>query len=125
MKALTTILFLAIIGAGVYYFFFSSASDTVEVTGRLQLSQQGNMDINAPQVSGPLYYAVVKGTAKNNSKKQLKNIFIKYKIAGQSTSAMLFDVLPGQQVQFTTKSIRTKAANPEYYLENVQYDEKN
>lgn len=125
MKVFISIIFIAIIGYGVYYFFFESKTDTVEVTGNIQVSQQGNLDINAPQVSGPLYIALVRGKAKNNSETPLKNVFIKYKVAGKNTSAMIFDLGPGQEVNFTTKSVRTKASNPSYYLEGIQYEEHN
>lgn len=125
MKALITIIFLGAIAGGLYYYFFMASGSDVEVAGKLQVSQSGNMDINAPQVSGPLYFVVVKGTAKNNSDKPLKNVFIKYKVAGKNTSAMIFDLGPGQQLEFTTKSIRTRASNPSYYFDGVEFEEQN
>ena len=108
----------------ILYFVFGSAKGDVEVTGKIQVSQQQSYDINAPAVSGPLYLAFVKGTVKNNTNKQLKNIFIKYSIAGQQTSATVFDHAPGQMIEYNTKGVKTKAMNPEYYFDGVQYDEK-
>jgi hypothetical protein len=125
MKVLLAIIFIGAIMGGVYYYFFMQSGDTVEVTGNIQVSQQGNFDINAPQVSGPLYMAVVKGTAKNNSDEPLKNVFIKYNVAGQNTSAMIFDIGPGQQIEFYTNSVKTRAKNPSYYLDGVQYEDYN
>ncbi len=114
---------LLILGAGGYYGYqeFLDTSGTVKITGNIQVSQQGNFNINAPQVSDPLYMATIRGTAKNTSKKPLKNIFIKYNVAGISTSAMIFDLGPGQQVNFTTKSVKTHSKNPSFNLENILF----
>jgi hypothetical protein len=88
------------------------------------MSQQPNYDINTPQTSDPSYFVVVKGKVKNNLKKPLKNIFIKYNIGGQQTSATVFDLAPGQELDFNTRGVKTSAANPEYSYEGVHYDEK-
>lgn len=124
MKFFLGFILVGAIGVGIYYFVFASAKGDVEVTGKIQVSQQQSYDINAPAVSGPLYLAVVKGTVKNNTNKPLKNIFIKYSIAGQVTSATVFDLAPGQMIEYNTKGVKTKAMNPEYYFDGVQYDEK-
>ena len=125
MRAFIYFLLFAAIAGGVYYYFFIASGSTVEVSANIQVSQQGNYDINAPQVSGPLYIAVVKGIAKNTSDTPLKNVFIKYKVAGKNTSAMIFDLGPGQQIEFITKSVKTRARNPSFYLDGVQYEEQN
>ncbi len=122
MKGFLTLLFLAALGYGAYYYFFEYSNSTVEITGNIQVYQGDNMNINAPRVSGPLYTVVVQGEATNNSEEPLKNVIIKYKVAGQSTSAIIFDMAPGQKIPFTTKSIRTKLLNPPFYFEGVQHD---
>ncbi len=122
MKGFLTLLFLAALGYGAYYYFFEYSNSTVEITGNIQVYQGDNMNINAPRVSGPLYTVVVQGEATNNSDESLKNVIIKYKVAGQSTSAIIFDMAPGQKVPFITKGIRTKALNPRFYLDGIQYD---
>jgi hypothetical protein len=66
---------------------------------------------------------VVKGKVKNNTKKSLENIFIRYTIGGQQTSATIFDLAPGQQVEFNTRGVETSASSPEYDYEGIQYDE--
>ena len=124
MRLLVGFILVGAIGVGIYYFVFANAKGDVEVTGKIQVSQQQSFDINAPAVSGPLYLAVVSGTVKNNTSKHLKNIFIKYSIAGQQASATVFDLSPGQILNFNTKGIKTKAMNPEYHFDGVQYDEK-
>ena len=122
MKFLLGFILVGAIGAGIYYFVFAGAQGDVEVTGKIQVSQQQSYDINAPSVSGPLYLAVVSGTVKNNTGKHLKNIFIKYSIAGQQVSATVFDLAPGQILRYNTKGVKTKAMNPEYHFDGVQYD---
>lgn len=122
MKGFLTLLFLAALGYGAYYYFFEYSNNTVEITGNIQVYQGDNMNINAPRVSSPLYTVVVQGEATNNSDEPLKNVIIKYKVAGQSTSAIIFDMAPGQKIPFTTKSIRTKLLNPSFYFEGVQHD---
>ena len=123
MKGFLTLLFLAALGFGAYYYFFEYSNSKVEVTGNIKVHQGDNMDINAPRVGAPLYTVVVQGEATNNSDEQLKNVIIKYKVAGQSTTAIIFDLAPGQKVPFITKGIRTKAMNPSFYFEGVQHDE--
>jgi len=122
MKGFLTLLFLAVLGCGAYYYFFEYSNSEVEVTGNIKVHQGDNMNINAPRVGAPLYTVVVQGEATNNSDEQLKNVIIKYKIAGKSTSAIIFDLAPGQKVPFITKSIRTPALNPSFYFEGVQHD---
>ena len=122
MKGFLTLLFLAVLSYGAYYYFFEYSKSTVEVTGNIKVHQGDNMDINAPRVGAPLYTVVVQGEATNNSDEQLKNVIIKYKIAGKSTSAIIFDLAPGQKAPFITKSIRTPALNPSFYFEDVQYE---
>ena len=124
MKAFIIIL---ILGAGGYfgYTHYINPDDIVKVTGNIQVSQRSNFNINAPQVSGPLYDATVHGTAQNTTNKPLKNVIIKYKIAGKNSSAMIFDLAPGQQVEFTTSAIKTKGKNPPYGLEQVHVEKMN
>ncbi len=124
MKFFTGLILMGAIGVGIYYYFFEMSKKEVEVTGKIQVSQQQSYDTNAPSVSGPLYLAVVKGTVKNNTDQHLTNVFIKYSIAGQEASATVFDLAPGQTVDFNTRGVKTRAVNPEYYFEGVQFDEK-
>ncbi len=114
---------LLILGAAGYYGYqeFLDTSGTVKITGNIQVSQQGNFNINAPQLGPDLYMATISGTAKNTTNKTLKNVFIKYKVAGTGTSAMIFDLGPGQQVDFTTKSVKTHSKNPSFNLENILF----
>jgi hypothetical protein len=124
MKAFIIIL---VLGVGGYFGYtqYINPSDIVKVTGNIQVSQRSNFNINAPQVSGSLYDATVHGTAQNMTSKPLKNVIIKYKIAGKNSSAMVFDLAPGQMVEFTTSAIKTKGKNPPYNLEQVHTEEMN
>ena len=118
---------LLILGAGGFYGYqeFLDTSGTVKITGNIQVSQQGNFNINAPQLGPNLYMATISGTAKNTTNKTLKNVFIKYKISGKGTSAMIFDLGPQQLINFTTIGVQTKSKNPPFFLENVLFEESN
>jgi hypothetical protein len=122
MKTLIILIILASAGYFGYEEYLTSP-DIVKVTGNIQVSQQGNFNINAPQVSGPLFIATVSGSIKNISGKPLKNIFIKYSIAGDNSTAMLFDLQPGQETTYITKGVKTKAKNPAFKFESVQFEE--
>jgi hypothetical protein len=123
VKLLAALTFLCVIGGGIYYLLFANTVDKVEVTGKIQISKQRTSDIVGSETSDPLFMAVVKGKVKNNTNKPLENIFIKYTIGGQQTSATIFDLAPGQQVEFNTRGIETTASNPGYDYEGIQYDE--
>lgn len=120
-----TFVILLILGAAGYYGYqeFFDTSGTVIITGNIQVSQQGNFNINAPQLGQDLYMATIRGTAKNTTNKPLKNVFIKYKVAGIGTSAMIFELGPQQQIDFTTKGVKTRSKNPPFFLENVLFEE--
>jgi hypothetical protein len=122
MKALIIIVILASAGYFGYEEYFKPP-DVVKVTGNIQVSQQGNFNIDAPQVSGPLYMATVSGTIKNTGRKPMRNVYIKYSISGKSSTAMLFDLQPGQERSYTTKSVKTKAKNPSLTFESVLFEE--
>lgn len=123
MKFLTILMLLGAIGGGVYYISAIEIESDVEITGKLQRSQQTNEVIYDTEASGPLYFVVFNGKVKNNLKRPIKNVFIKYTVGGQQTSATIFDIAPGQVLDFNTKGIKTTIANPEYSFEGVYYDE--
>ena len=123
VKLLAALTFLCVIGGGIYYLLFANTVDKVEVTGKIQISKQHTSEISDSETTDHLFMAVVKGKVKNNTNKPLENIFIKYTIGGQQTSATIFDLAPGQQVEFNTRGIETTASNPGYDYEGIQYDE--
>jgi hypothetical protein len=120
-KIFYIIILLGLAGYGGYYLYGELQKETLTVTGNIQVSQQINID--AQQSSGTVYIAVVKGTIKNNTSKPLKNIFVIYKIADENTSATVFDLQPGEQVEFNTRGVKTGLSHPEFYYDGVQYDE--
>ena len=122
MKTLIIVILIGVVGFFGYQYFFNP-TDTVKITGNIQVSQRGNFDINAPRVSGPMYIATVSGTVQNTTTKPLKNVFIMYKISGKNTSAMIFELGPGQQKNFTTKSVKTIGKNPSFNLDDILYEE--
>jgi len=126
VSQMKTIIIIVILAVGGYFGYqkYIVNPNAVKITGNIQVSQQGNFNINASQVSGPLYIATVSGTATNTTSKSLENVLIQYFISGESSSVMIFDLAPGQQVTFTTKSIKTRGSNPPYNLENVIFDYK-
>jgi len=123
VKLLASLIFLCVIGGGAYYLLFSKTVASVEVTGKIQISKQHSQEISSSLTSGTLFMAVVKGRVKNNTNTPLENIFIKYTIGGQQTSATVFDLAPGQQVEFNTRGVETTASSPDYDYEGIQYDE--
>jgi len=122
VRFLAILILLGAIGAGIYYLLSMEIVDDIKVTGKLQISQQLGHYVNTPQVSDASYFAVVEGKIRNNLGKPIKNVFIKYKIAGQETSATVFDLAPGQEINFNTRGVNTSASNPEYDFVGLCYD---
>lgn len=122
-KFLLILLILGGAGYGGYYLYGYLNVTTVDVTGKVMVSQIANYDVDSKSNSSSTFDAVVKGVAKNNTKKPLKNVFIKFKIADETTSATIFDLGPGEMTEFTTKSVRTDRKNPEYSFDGILYDE--
>lgn len=121
--------FLAIIiliaglgGGGIYYLLSMEKTEDIKVTGKLQISQQPGKHVQASEGSGGSYFAVVEGKIRNNLGKPIKNVFIKYMIAGEETSATVFDLAPGQEMKFNTRGVNTSASNPEYDFLGIYYD---
>lgn len=122
VRFLAILTLLGAIGAGIYYLLSMEVVDDIKVTGKLQISQQQGHYVTTSQASDASYFAVVEGKIRNNLGKPIKNVFIKYKIAGQETSATVFDVAPGQEIKFNTRGVNTDASNPEYDFVGLCYD---
>lgn len=124
---ITKILYIIILSGGafygMYYLYGEISKESLTVTGNIQVSQQLLFDDEVKQTDSPTYMAVVKGSVKNNTDEHLKNVFIKYNIAGQNTSATIFDLQPGEQVEFNTRGVKTGISSPDFYFDGVQYDE--
>lgn len=116
------ILLTAAGGGGIYYLLSKETVEDVKVTGKLQISEQYGSYVMASQTGDENFYAVIEGKIKNNLKKPIKNIFIKYVIAGQETSATIFDLAPGQELHFNTSGVATSAKNPEFDFVGLYYD---
>jgi len=121
-RFLAILILLAAAGGGVYYLLTMERVEDVKVIGKLQISQQFGSYVNTSQGDDAAYYAVVEGKVKNNLGKPIKNLFIKYMIAGQETSATVFDLAPGQEIHFNTSGVATSASNPEYDFIGLYYD---
>jgi hypothetical protein len=122
MKILLYILLIVAIGGGAYYYFYANSEETVEVRGSVHVSKNNSNYVSAAEGSGQQYFAVVQGVAKNKSKQTLKSVFIKYKIGGENTSTIIFDLGPGQQVDFVNKSVQIDAKDPDYFLDAIQFE---
>jgi hypothetical protein len=122
VKFLTIVLLLTTLGGGIYYLLSMETVEDVKVTGNLQISEQFGKYVMASQTEGANYYAVIEGKVKNNLGKSIKNVFIKYVIAGQETSATIFDLAPGQELHFNTSGVATTGSNPEYDFVGLYYD---
>lgn len=110
------------VGGGVYYLFSMEVVEDLKVTGTLQISQQPCSNAAESQASEASYFAAVHGKIKNNMKKAIKNVFVIFIIDGQKVSATIFDLAPGQQLDFNTHGIQTNVPKPEYKYEGVNYD---
>jgi hypothetical protein len=122
VRFLAILTLLGGIGVGIYYLLSTEVVDDIKVTGKLQISQQQGNYIKTTQSPDASYFAVVEGKIRNNLGKPIKNVFIKYKIAGQETSATVFDLAPGQEMNFNTHGVNTDASNPEYDFVGLCYD---
>ena len=120
VRFLTIIILLTAVGGGIYYLLSMERVEDVKVTGKLQISQQYGSYVMASQTGDANFYAVIEGKIKNNLKKPLKNIFIKYVIAGKETSATIF--APGQELHFNTSGVATTGSNPEFDFVGLYYD---
>ena len=122
VRFLTIIILITAVGGGIYYLLSMERVEDVKVTGKLQISQQYGSFVMASQTGDANFYAVIEGKIKNNLKKPLKNIFIKYVIAGKETSATIFDLAPGQELHFNTNGVATTGSNPEFDFIGLYYD---
>jgi hypothetical protein len=122
VRFLAILLLLGAIGGGIYYLLSTEFEEDIKVTGKLQITQQQGNYVNASQAADASYFAVVEGKIRNNSGKPIKNVFIKYLIAGEETSATVFDIAPGQEIKFNTRGVNTDASNPEYDFVGLCYD---
>jgi len=119
---LIIILLLAAVGGGAYYLFSMEFEEDVKVTARLQISEQIVHHTSASGEDNSKYYATVSGRVKNNLNRQIKNVFIKYEIDGHKVAATVFDLAPGEQVNFNTSGIDTNMPHPEIDFKGVYFD---
>jgi hypothetical protein len=122
MKILLSILVLAILGGSIYYYIYDDSKETVEIIGSVHVSMNSSKYVNTVEIQNQPYFAVVQGVARNKSKETLKSVLIKYNIAGENTSTIIFDLAPGEQVSFVTNSVLISEKKPEYYLDTIQYE---
>jgi hypothetical protein len=122
VRFLAIVILLGGIGGGLYYLFSMEVEQDLKVTGKLQISEQIYHNVGLPNDNHQKYFATVMGKVKNNLKKPIKNVFIKYEIDGQKVSATIFDLAPGQQVSFNTNGVATNIPNPEYDFRGSCYD---
>jgi hypothetical protein len=122
VRFLAIVILIGAVGGGVYYLFSMDVVDDLKVTGTLQISEQPGSKVSDPQASEATYFAAVHGKIKNNMRKSVKNVFVIFIIDGQKVSATIFDLAPGQQVEFNTHGVNTSAPKPVYNFEGVNYD---
>jgi hypothetical protein len=122
IRFLAIVMLIGAVGGGVYYLFSMEVVEDLKVTGTLQISQQPCSNAAESQASEASYFAAVHGKIKNNMKKAIKNVFVIFIIDGQKVSATIFDLAPGQQLDFNTHGVQTNVPKPEYKYEGVNYD---
>ncbi|HLG33084.1 MAG TPA: hypothetical protein VI362_08565 [Ignavibacteriaceae bacterium] len=122
MKILLAFLILAVLGGSIYYYIYDDSKETIEIIGSVHVSVNNSKYVNTVEIQDQPYFAVIQGVARNKSKETLKSVLIKYNIAGENTSTIIFDLAPGQQVSFVTKSVLISEKKPEYFLDTIQFE---
>ena len=122
IKFLSIVILIGTVGGGIYYLFSMEVEEDFKVTGTLQVSEQVANKGASSQDTEAAYFAAVHGKIKNNLGKPIKNLFVIYIIDGQKVSATIFDLAPGQQVEFNTHGVKTNAPRPQFNFEGVNYD---
>ena len=122
IRYLAIVILLGSLGGGVYYLFSMEVQQDLKVTGKIQISEQITHNVSLSGDNQQKYFATVMGKVKNNLKKPIKNVFIRYEIDGHKVSATIFDLAPGQQVSFNTNGVGTDVPNPEFDYKGFCFD---
>ena len=121
MKKLLIFIVLVVAGYLVYTNFIKE-KEVVKIDASYVKSRAG-ADINAPTIS-PKDYGHYEGTIKNISDKTLTNLIVTYLIDGQESEYKIDNLAPGREINFTTKTVMLRHANPPHYLKSVLYDKE-
>ena len=122
MKAFGYFILLIALGAGLYLYFHKK--DNFEVKDHLIVSQAFGMDINAPSVTAPAKYAVIKGTIKNISGKNFTDVQVVYQSGLDTVRAGIGNLKKGESSDFQTNRMRIRTNNPDYKLISIPCKEE-
>jgi hypothetical protein len=121
MKVLLTIIFLAGIGYGVYYFL--DKEEYFEIKENINLSRSIEMDADAPLMQTPPSYMTIEGKITNISDKDFTGIVIIYKSGVDALKANIGNLKRGESYNFKSNSVRARNINPQYKLIDIIYNE--
>ncbi len=121
MKAFFTIIILAAIGFGIYYFM--NKDKNFEITDHIIVTQPSGMNESAPSVSTPPSYIVIEGTIKNISEKDFSGIKLTYKSGLDTIIVNVGNLKKGESNNFKSKSVLVRDKNPQYKMIDKFYTE--
>jgi hypothetical protein len=123
MKKFIFYLFCFIIGIGLYLYF--QKEENFKITDHIVVSQEsGSTDINAPSIVAGPSYGVVKGTIKNISSKNFKDVIIIYQSGSDTIRASVGNLNKGQETEFETNRMRVNTRNPDYKVVDITFKEE-
>ena len=120
-KVLLTIIFLAGIGYGVYYFL--DKEEFFEIKENINVSRSIEMDADAPLMQTPPSYMTIEGKITNISDKDFTGIVIIYKSGVDTLKANIGNLKRGESYNFKSNSVRARNINPQYKLIDIIYNE--
>ena len=122
MKKIITVVVILLVAFFLYQYI--NKEKVVKVEGNLNVSQQSSFDPEAPNLA-PLSYAQVEGTVKNEAEYDVKNIEIKYNVAGDTVVVNLALLKAGEEKKFKTEVVKTPSKTPAHKFLEVTYEEAN
>jgi hypothetical protein len=121
------IIMLFIISLGVAgYFFLKPEEQLIEIVkAQVELQQiGGGMNFETPSVTQRRFAARIKGTIKNISDKELKNIVLAYKLGNKTVTTNISSLEAGKSKSFVTDRYETPNRTPKMELISVEYELK-
>lgn len=122
MRKIRTVILIIAVVVGLYLYLHKEENFKVE--DHLVLSQVSNMDINAPSITAPPKYAVIKGTITNTSNKNFKDLEVVYQSGLDTVKALIGSLQKGQSSEFETNSMMVRTNRPDYKLINIPCKEE-
>lgn len=121
MKAFKFLIFLIIVGAGLYLYLHKE--ENFKVKDNIIVSQASGMDISGP-LTAPPKYASIKGTITNISKKNFTDVEILYQTGLDTIKAVIGYLQAGGSSEFETNRIMVRSGHPDYEIVGIPCKEE-